>query len=293
MAIKIEMLRCFSVVAQVGNLSEAAQRLGRTQSAISMTLKQLEEHLGQRLFEGERKNSLTGLGQQVFELAQIQLRQFDDTIKTIETSAQAPRGLIRIASIPSVAGLVFPSAIETMTRRHPQLMIELRDTDTQQVIDALFQGQADLGVVSGEHVLNGIRNLPLFDDEFGLICAPDHPLALQRDTPDLADVMAAGFVMNALCNQIETRDFRAAFGECNVTVHNTLSLISMVHTRNWVTILPRSVAHLTPHDLRFRQIRGLHDRRQVHLLLRERSQFKELASELADLVKHFDWEKKV
>ena len=290
MAIKIEMLRCFSVVAQVGNLSEAAQQLGRTQSAVSMTLKHLEEHLGQRLFQGERKNRLTAFGQQVFELAQNQLRQFDDTIKTIETSARAPRGLIRIASIPSVAGLVFPTAIGEMTQRHPNLKIELRDTDTDQVIDALLQGQADLGVVSGSHVLNGIQSLPMFDDEFGLICAADHPLATREGPPTLKDVAATSFVMNALCNQIESPEFQAAVAGCTVTVHNTLSLISMVHTRNWVTILPRSVAYLTPHDLRFRRITGLQDRRQVFLLLREHAQFQDLVRELADLVIHFDWE---
>ena len=41
--IKIEMLRCFSAVARSGNLADAAARLGRTQSAVSMTLKQLED----------------------------------------------------------------------------------------------------------------------------------------------------------------------------------------------------------------------------------------------------------
>ena len=53
------MLRCFCTVAQTGNLAEASNRLGRTQSALSMTLKQFEDHLGKKLFEGERKNRLT------------------------------------------------------------------------------------------------------------------------------------------------------------------------------------------------------------------------------------------
>jgi len=290
MAIKIEMLRCYSVVAQVGNLSEAALRLGRTQSAVSMTLKQLEAHLGQRLFEGERKNHLTAFGQQVFELSQIQLRQFDDTVKTIEASARAPQGLIRIASIPSVAGLVFPSAIRTMARKYPEVQIELRDTDTQSVIDAILWGQADLGVVSGNHALNGVQSLPLFEDAFGLICSPDHPLATSPESPDISHVMTSGFVMNALCNQIQTPQFRAAISGCNITVHNTLSLISMVHARNWVTVLPQSVAFLAPQNLCFRRIAGLRDRRQVSLLLKEGSLFQELARELADLVVQYQWE---
>ena len=126
MAIKIEMLRCFSVVAQTGNLADAAMRLGRTQSALSMTLKQLEEHLGQRLFEGERKSNLTPIGEEIFELARQQLRRFDETVDAIESTANAPLGLLRAASVPSVASLVFPSAIEELVQRHPGVKVEVK-----------------------------------------------------------------------------------------------------------------------------------------------------------------------
>ena len=135
MAIKIEMLRCFAVVAQTGNLAEAAARLGRTQPAISMMLKQLEENIGARLFQGERKNQLSPLGAQVFELAQQQLRQFDQTIEAIHSTARAPQGLIRIVSVPSVVGLVVPQAIQNMARTYPGLKFDLRDADTGQVVD--------------------------------------------------------------------------------------------------------------------------------------------------------------
>ena len=66
MAIKIEMLRNFVAVAELGNLNDAAERLGRTASAVSMSLKQLEDHLGAPLFETDRKNRLTALGQFTF-----------------------------------------------------------------------------------------------------------------------------------------------------------------------------------------------------------------------------------
>lgn len=289
MTIKIEMLRCFSTVAQTGNLSEAANRLGRTQSALSMTLKQLEDHLGERLFESDRKNRLTLLGEQVFELAQTQLRQFDETIRAIETSAGAPKGLIRIASVPSVAGLVFPTVIKTLTRRYPGLKIELRDADTGQVTDALFHGQADLGVASGQFAMNGIRQVPLFSDRFGLICSPDHPLAFQESTPTIGDVISAGFIKNNLCRLIKTPEFHAAADDAKLTAHNTSSLIAMVRSRGWVTVLPQTVVQIAPSELTFREIAGVSDRRQVYLFLREKSSFLRFASELGDLITAFDW----
>ena len=130
------MLRCFGAVAQTGNLADAAIRLGRTQSALSMTLKHLVDHLGQPLFEGEGKNRLSPLGDEVFRLAQQQLRQFDDTVDAIKSAAQAPQGLLRVASIPSVADLLLLQSIGELTRRHASLSIDVRDMDTAAAIDA-------------------------------------------------------------------------------------------------------------------------------------------------------------
>lgn len=289
MAIKIEMLRCFNTVAEAGNLSEAAARLGRTSSAISMTLKQLEEHLGQRLFESDRKNRLTPLGEQVFDLARAELRQFDQTIRAIETSASAPRGLIRIASVPSVAGLIFPTIVKTFTDYFPGIKIELIDTDSRQVIDAMTRGQADIGIASPQHTLNGITQTPLFSDRFGLICSPKHPLAHQKLSLTIEDVVAANFIRNDLCQSIEVPGFQAVTAEANLSARNTLSLIAMVRSENWVTILPKAVVHIAPSGLVFREISDLPDLRQVKLLQREKSPFRRYTEKLGDIILETDW----
>ena len=289
MAIKIEMLRCFTTVAETGNLAEAATRLGRTQSAISMTLKQLEENLGDRLFESDRKNRLTTLGEQVFELAQTQLRQFDYTLEAIETCARSPEGLIRIASIPSVAAQVFPSAIQALTLHNPNLSVDLRDTDTSQVIDALVLGQADIGIVSGKHKLNGLREARLFTDRYGLLCSPDHPLAKRKAAPSMQEVASVPFIRNNLLGMIETPAFRKAIAGSRISVQNTMSLIAMVRTGHWVTVLPQSVVRFMSPDLVFRRIADLPDLRQVSLLMREKAPFPQFAEELWRFLLDFDW----
>ena len=110
-----------------------------------MTLKHFESHLGKKLFVGERKNHLSALGEQVFEMSQKQVRQFDQTVQSIEAAAHSANGLIRIASVPSVAALVFPSVLEHMTRRFPGLKVELRDTDTQQVFRRARRRESGFG----------------------------------------------------------------------------------------------------------------------------------------------------
>ena len=148
MTIKLEMLRAFCAVAEAGNLSDAAAQLGRTQSAVSMTLKALEEHLGRPLFESDRKNRLTLLGQQVLHLSQSQVRSFDTTVQSIDLLAQAPQGVLKVAAVPSLAALVFPKLVRALSRAYPGIKLELRDTDTPQVIEALSSGWVDLGIAS-------------------------------------------------------------------------------------------------------------------------------------------------
>jgi len=279
------MLRCFSAVARAGNLAEAADQLSRTQSALSMTLKQFELEVGHKLFESDRKNRLTPLGEQVFEIAQEQLRAFDNTANAIQTAASFPRGLIRIASIPSVSSMIFPSAIDMLTRNHLGLKVELQDTDSQSVIDRLIQGQADLGVVSGHHSLNGIKSKLLFEDEFGLVCSSQHPLATQSSTPTMSDLISAGLVGNNLCRMIGSEAFQLALKQVNVSVSNTLSLIGMVRTQSWVTVLPQQVIQIMPSELTFRKIKGIDDKRPVTLLIKERSSNVQYAEELAHIVR--------
>ncbi|AZV77461.1 LysR family transcriptional regulator [Parasedimentitalea marina] len=290
MAIKIEMLRCFNAVAEAGNLADAATRLGRTQSALSMTLKQLEDHLGQRLFVSDRKSQLTPVGQQIFELARTELRQFDDTLKAIQAAAVAPQGLVRVASVPSVAGLMFPSMVQTFRAVCPGTKIELRDTDSQQVIDALSRGKADIGIASNDHTVNGIQQTSLFSDRFGLICSPRHPLALRSGPVTLSDVISSQFIKNDLCLSIESETFQEMTSHADLSARNTLSLISMVRSDEWVTILPKAVLHIAPSDLVFREISDLTSRRQVNLLLREKSPFQHYAEKLASVILSTNWE---
>lgn len=244
-----------------------------------MTLKQLEDHLGKRLFQSERKNQLSPLGKEVYELARKQVRYFDETIESIETAAQVNRGLIRIVSVPSVATLVFPSVLGHMTQAFPGLKLELRDTDTQQVMDALSEGRADIGIASGHHLLNGVRAIPMFEDRFGLVSASDHPIAKDPKPPLLSDISAFDFVQNPLCRHIQNAKFHDAVKASGVMVHNTHSLIAMVQAGSWVTVLPETVARFLPETTAFRHISDLVDVREVYLYVRERSKFRAATEE--------------
>ena len=111
MTIKLDMLRTFRVVAEKGTLSAASDALGRTASAISMTLSQLEEDVGAPLFETDRKNRLTPLGLLVLEESGRATDAFQRSTDAIRRHALSTAGTVRIVAVPSATITVLPQAI--------------------------------------------------------------------------------------------------------------------------------------------------------------------------------------
>lgn len=289
MAIKIEMLRCFCAVALAGNLSDAADQLGRTQSALSMMLKQLEENLGGRLFESERKNRLSPLGKQVFQLGQAQILNFDATLHAIETLARAPQGSLRIAAVPSIAAFAFGPVVRHITARFPGAKIELRDADTNQVLDALGHGWVDIGIASEARALNGVTSARLFCDRFGLVLSETHPLA-QTDTPlYFKDILGTPFLRNGLCDQIRSPKIRDHLSKVDVTVRNTQSLLSMVREGDWATLLPHATIRLARRGVVFRPVVDLPDTRQAYIFVREQTSSPEIVQEALAFIQSVEW----
>jgi len=269
MALKIEMLRGFAAVARSGNLSDAAERLGRTPSAVSMMLKQLETHLGEPLFETDRKNKLTALGTFVLDQAERELQQFDNTVKSIEGFAKATHGHVRIATVPSVAGTIIPQVFSRHINDFDNVDIELRDMDSSSILHELSRDRIDIGIATlGENGV-GLHSEPLLSDRFGVICAPSHPLAQSRD-PVAWDALAGErLIANSLSARISAEASRELHDRALLSAHNLTSILAMVHAEIGVTILPEMAVRTSYSPaLTFRPLADRTAKRTIHLLRR-------------------------
>ena len=148
MNISIATLRTFVTVANAGNIIDAAHSLGRSPSAISMTLKQLEEHLGRPLFEGDRKSQLTALGNYVLQRAQREVDHYVKTIRSIENYARSEIGQIFIASVPSFSTLILPEVVGRFLGRFPNIGLDISDMESHSVARAVDEGAAEIGIAS-------------------------------------------------------------------------------------------------------------------------------------------------
>ena len=285
MAIKIEMLRCFTAVARHGNLADAAESLGRTPSAVSMMLKQFEAHLGASLFESERKSRLTALGAFTFEEAMRQLDHFEHTVASIESFARSESGLVRVAAVPSVAAAILPEVTRGFLRDRPGVRIDIRDMDSAAVLRELERERVDLGLATGVGAGAGVGREMLFSDAFGVVCRADHPLAAS-DRPLNWDALADWpFIANGLCGHIAEKAFQRVFTESQLMVRNTTSLLALIRAGVGVTVLPRLVVRSGERELAFLPVADPEARRRIDILRRIHTKLSPAAESFADAVR--------
>ena len=271
MSIKIDLLRVFCAVAESGSLSRAAQILGRTPSAVSMALKQLEEHLGAPLFSAARKSELTPLGRAVLKEARQEVSHYARTIRRIEGLARATHGSLRLAVTPSVAQTVLPPVIKAYNARFPNVAIELRDLDSAGVLEELMADRADIGIASLPERA-GFERFALFSDPFGVVCPRGHPLASSWDSLTWADIVDEPLISNGLCEMITDPSFAVMRARSRLFVRNTGSLLALVRAGAGITVLPERALGGGLDDLVFLPLKDSAARRSVQGMHRAEDQ---------------------
>lgn len=265
MSIKIEMLRCFRTVADHGSLAEAATALGRTPSAVSMMLKQFEDHIGAPLFETARKSRLTPLGELVQVEASRELAHFDRTIAAIEGLSRAELGHVRLAVTPSVAQAVMPPILQSYMKTHPGVRIDMSDSDSASVQRELTAERADIGLASLPPMPGFDRHL-VFTDAFGLVCRADDPLTRAWKTLGWGNLAGENFIANGLCQHITDDEFAPILANSMLMVHNTTSILSLVRAGVGVTVLPELTVLPEFSDLAFLPLTDSTARREVWMV---------------------------
>ncbi|MCB2093964.1 MAG: LysR family transcriptional regulator [Rhodobacteraceae bacterium] len=265
MMLKLEMMRCFRAVAFEGTLAGAAAVLGRTPSAISMMLKQFEEHLGAPLFETDRKNRLTPLGLRVLEEATRATDVFDRAAEAIRRHAHSTAGTVRIASVPSAATSILPDAIRSFRHMRPEIRLEVSDVDSAAVINHLQFDMADIGIASGQSGPD-IEAEALASDRLGIVCRQDSPIMTSGQAVNWEMLDLEPFVANPLCTLVDHPTVQHLVATSLLSARNTTTLLSFVRNGFGATILPRRVLLGEATDLAFLSPQAPVVERQLKLL---------------------------
>lgn len=141
-----DLLRTFLAVAEAGNVTHAAEGVGRTQSAVSMQIKRLETCIGAALFErGPRGVALTRRGDQLLPYARRVVGLLDETSAAMRN--RPLDGPVRIGIPEEHSQKILPHALATFAESHPAVEVTVRSDTSVRQLAALEKDELDLAVV--------------------------------------------------------------------------------------------------------------------------------------------------
>ncbi len=263
---KLDALRALIVVARYGNLRDAAHELGRTQSALSMALSQLEHSLGGPLFMSDRKRSLTDLGQFVHDAASDLIREHDRVQDLIYGYARGDAGHLRIASVPSVAVLILPDILRDFMDLHPGARISLTDSDSTNVHKMIAAGHADIGIAGPAPAGAPLREEHLFNDAMYVVCPATSPLAALPASLGWDDIAQSTLIANEALAGFDHPVVQDALNRSKLSVRNVSSLLAMVASGMGITVLPGLATRNLPPNLMAIPLKGANSDRTINML---------------------------
>lgn len=141
--LEIDALRAFVTVAEAGGFTAAAERLGRTQSAVSVKIRKLEDMLGRRVFERtSRSLALTHDGELLMGYARRLLDLNDETVRRF--TEPAAEGELRLGVAEYFLSDHLPHVLRRFAKLHPRLHIDVRVGLCSDLVSALDTGELDL-----------------------------------------------------------------------------------------------------------------------------------------------------
>ena len=172
-------LAAFCAVVELHSFSQAAERLGVTQPAVSMQIRALEERFGHRLLDRSgRRVEPTEAGQRLYRGAQRLIaleEQLLDEVTGVEEGEL--RGRLEIGSSTGPGDHMLPLLLCEFQRQSPAVSIALSIFDTQTVVERVAERDLELGVVGAARKHRGVVFEPFFRDDVVLACKADHRFA--------------------------------------------------------------------------------------------------------------------
>jgi len=175
---ELTQLEFFLMVVEQGSFSKAAVRVYRTQPAVSIAIRRLEEEIGAQLFDRSQKSpTLTDAGELVYDYAQRILALRDQARNVVAELRSLQRGRVRIGANESTSLYLLPHLILEYRERHPNVKVEIYRHVSERLPREVLDRNVDFALLAFEPVDSDLESFPILEDELVLIMNPDHPLA--------------------------------------------------------------------------------------------------------------------
>jgi len=192
-ALDLGELQVFLVVAKEGSFSRAAERIYRTQPAVSLAIRKLEDSLGQPLFvRGARPVRLTDAGALLKEYAERLINLRDEVKKGLTELQGLQRGELSLG-VNELAIHALLAALAKFREQHPGVHLRVHRMFSRDIPHEVLNYRLDLGAVSFVPREGQLQATEIFKDELTLVVPPKHALAKKREV-DVAELGGENFI---------------------------------------------------------------------------------------------------
>ena len=246
----IRQLEYFVAVAETLNFRRAAEACFVTQPGLSAQIQQLEETLGVRLFERDRRKVLlTHAGERALVTARRVLTATDELVSGAESQKNPLASTLQLGVIPTIAPYLLPRLTPAVHRAYPELRLLLREAQTAELVELTEDGELDLILVATEADLGGLAARKLFTDRFLVALPPGHSLT-KRKRLKPSDLHGEQVLLleDGHCLREQTTPICDAAGACELADFRATSLgtlIQMVAAGIGLTLVPEMASAST------------------------------------------------
>ena len=268
-------LETFLAVVEEKGFSRAANRLHRTQSAVSQTISKLEDELGETLFErSSRDGMLTDAGELLLKYAEELLNLRGRAREALRELRELQHGKLSIAANEFTV-LYLLRALNKFRRAHPTIHIEIQRSLASNVARLVLNHNVELGMLSFRPEDEQLASIVVYHDELAFVVYPQHPLAGAKNV-SIRELGAESFVAHNVLSPYRDKVVQA-FSRHKTTLHmpvelpNIDAIKAFVAMGNGVALLPHIAveAEVSRGELVEIPVRELRLERKLRLVYRK------------------------
>lgn len=278
-------------VASALSLTRAAEHTFLSLPAASNRVKNLEQYLGTALlYRTSQGVTLTPPGEEFVRHARIVLRQIQQLRGDIQEYARGVKGLVRLYANTTAMNEFVPPLLERFLVTHPDVNIELRERLSYQVVKAVAEGTADIGIAAQDSGGSGVEFLPFRTERLVLVAHKAHPLA-QEDTVAFEEALDYDFISLPESSAIHSFLMNAAEDSgrmlnLRIEVGSFETVCRLVAAQVGISVIPESAArrYIEILPIKAMQLDDKWSLRRLNICVRNPSELPVFTRELVDML---------
>ncbi|AOA57814.1 LysR family transcriptional regulator [Acinetobacter larvae] len=289
----LKQIKSFLILARTLNYAHAAAELYISQSALSLTIKTLEQDLGGKLFKrNTRRVELTAEGHSLIPYARRLMANWDEMEYDIKQLFKFNRGSLSLASMPYITHAILPGVIQNFLQQYQNINFSIHDITNETVIELVKDSIFELGICFEPEVKDQLHFTSLFNEDFVALLPLTHALgrAEQVTWDELCEnrfvtLKKPSVVRHLIDEFCQSRQLNL---DVQVECHQITSMCNFVAIGAGVTVIPRHFQYsIDPKRTIIREIRGEKLQRAVGVIYNKNFEISKISQTFIQTMQQF------